>query len=142
MNGTDRLVEGTTDFGTASSDWNFIAARYTQASGTFSYTNLTLTPVSMDTSAAGITAATASASGNANDVIAYSATAPDATMGSLAKGSGGVIGLIDEVRYYDDVRSGSDLASDYNAGVAAIPEPPTSILFGAIGMLGLVRRRH
>jgi hypothetical protein len=46
------------------------------------------------------------------------------------------------VKYYSDVRSNADLASDYNAGVAIIPEPSSAILLGALGALGLLRRRR
>lgn len=86
----------------------------------------------MITDAAGIATATASTTGVATHVIAYGATAPDATIGSLAIGTSSVFGLIDDVKYYDDVRSNSDLAADYNAGVAAIPEPSSAMLLGAV----------
>lgn len=141
VDGTDRLVEGASDINAVATDWFFMAARYTQASGIFSYTILKLGE--SDTDAAGIGTATLSFDGPDTHVIAYGASPPPALIGSLANGTAGFIGRIDEVRYYDNPLNNTELADLYNAGVAAaVPEPSAAVLVCAFGAASLLRRRR
>ncbi len=60
---------------------------------------------------------------------------------SAFAGDNGTSGSIDEFRIYDNAQSADQIAADFAAGPNVVPEP-SSLLFMAIGTLGLLARRR